>query len=44
MGAILLKEIKGRETESADQDQTARMCSLILLYPFREINAWSRTE
>ena len=29
--------------ESAQQDQTARMCSLILLYPLCKINSWSKT-
>ena len=29
--------------ESVVQNQTARMCSLILLYTFRKINAWWRT-
>ena len=34
----LLIEINEREAESAEQDQTARMCSLILLHTLRKIN------
>ena len=33
---ISLMDISDRETESAEQDQTARMCSLILLYTLRQ--------
>ena len=29
-----------RAAESAEQDQTARMCMLILLYTVRKINPW----
>ena len=32
-----------RDAESAEQDQPARMCRLILLYTLRKINAWFRT-
>ena len=32
-----------RISESAEQDQTARMCRLILLYSLRKMNIWSRT-
>ena len=35
-------EINGRSAESAEQDQTARMCRLILLNTFRKINPWLR--
>ena len=34
---FLLTEISDRLAESADQDQTARSCSLILLYTLRKI-------
>ena len=37
------KQIRDKEKESAEQDQTARMCSLILLYTLRKINAYKRT-
>ena len=40
--AISLKEIYDRAAEGVEQDQTARMCRLILLYTFRKINVWSR--
>ena len=32
-----------RAAENVAQDQTARMCRLILLYTLRRINSWSRT-
>ena len=35
---ILLIEINDRAAESAERDQTTRMCSLILLYTLRKIN------
>ena len=31
-------EIKGRAAKSAEQDQTARTCRLVLLYTLRQIN------
>ena len=40
---LLLTEINDISAESAEQDQTARMCSLILLYTLRKINPRSRT-
>ena len=40
---VLLTELNKRASESAEQDQTARMCSLILLYTLRETNLTSRT-
>ena len=40
---ILLRESNDRIAESAEQDQTARLCSLILLNTLRKINSWSRT-
>ena len=43
LGGILCTEIKDRPVESAEQDQTARMCSLILLYTLRKMNKWLRT-
>ena len=33
----------GNVAESAEQDQTARKCSLILLYTLLKINTWSQT-
>ena len=36
-------EINGIASESAGQDQTARMRSLILLYTLRTMNTWSIT-
>ena len=39
----LLTGINDRVAESAEQDQTARVCGLILLYTLREINPCSRT-
>ena len=41
MDGTSLTEINGIVAESAEQDQTARMCSLILLYTLREINLWA---
>ena len=38
----LLTEIKDRAAESAVQNQTARMCSLILFYTVRKTNEWAR--
>ena len=35
-----MTEFNDRATESAEQDQTARMCSLILHYTIRKINSW----
>ena len=35
MGAVELTVLSNRSAESADQDQTARMCRLILLYTIR---------
>ena len=43
MGGFALTEFYTNKTaESAEQDQTARMCSLILLYTLRKINQWMR--
>ena len=42
--SLPLTEIIYIEAESAEQDQTARMCRLILLYTFRKIIQWSPTE
>ena len=39
---ISLNEMKDREAESAGQDQTTNMSSLILLYTRRILNALSR--
>ena len=41
MGASLI-DTANVATESAEQDQTARMCRLILLYTFRKINPQKR--
>ena len=35
-------ETNDRIAESADQDQTAHTCSLILLWTLRKINIWSQ--
>ena len=47
LDGVSLTEIKDKaaesEAESEEQDQTAHMCSLILLYNLRQINAWSGT-
>ena len=40
---VSLAEINDRAAESAEQDQTARTCSLILLYTLRKIHSLSRT-
>ena len=39
---ISLTYTNDRAAGSVEQDQTARMCSLILLYTLRKINLWSR--
>ena len=36
-------EISVRAAYSVEQDQTARMSSLILLYTLRKLNSWWRT-
>ena len=36
IGEVMLTETKERPTESVEQDQIARMCSLILLYTLRK--------
>ena len=44
LDTVSLREITGRAVGSAEQDQTARMCSLILLYTLRKQKkktAWS---
>ena len=40
---VPLTECDNRKAGSAGQDQTARMCRLILPYTFRKIYPWSRT-
>ena len=40
---VLWTEINNRAAESAVQDQTARMCRLILPYTLRKINSYSCT-
>ena len=42
LAGVSLKELNERATESADQGQTARMRSLILIYTFRKINPCPR--
>ena len=39
LNRISWAETDGRIAESADQDQTARMCSLILIYTLRQNNS-----
>ena len=41
---VSMTESNGKMAESAEQDQTARMYMLILLYTLRQINPWSRTS
>ena len=38
LGGISLTEFHDETTESVEQDQTARMCRLILLYTLRKMN------
>ena len=40
---VSLTEIDDRSAESAEQDQTTRMCRLILLYTIRKLKPRSRT-
>ena len=44
MDAVSLTEVNDRVVESIKQDQTAHMCSLILLYILRKINALRRMQ
>ena len=44
LDGVSLIGISDRVVESADQDQTARMCRLILLYTLRERNSLMMTE
>ena len=41
---VSVTELNVEVAESAEQDQTARMCRLILIYTFREINLWSKAK
>ena len=43
LDGVLLAEINYRVAENEGQDQTARMCRLILFYALRKINICSRT-
>ena len=38
LDCVLLAEISDRTAESAEQDQTARMCRLVLLYALLRMN------
>ena len=40
LGWLSLRKINNRVAESAEQDQHARMCRLILLYTLRKVNLW----
>ena len=40
---VSLTEINDRTVESAEQDQTARMCRLILLYTLRKYKSMVRS-
>ena len=42
LAGVLLTEINELAAESAEQDQTARTCSLILLVTLRKIRSWLR--
>ena len=44
LDGISLAEMDDRVSERAQQDQTARMCRLILVYTLRNINILSSTE
>ena len=44
LGCVSWTEIHNRTAESAEQDQTARMCRLILPYTLRKINPRSSRE
>ena len=39
---ILVAETIDRALESAEQDQTAHMCMLILIFPLRKTSPWSQ--
>ena len=43
LNGVSFTETDDRIAESADRDDTARMCSLILLYTLRKINPLSQT-
>ena len=43
LDGISLAETIDRASESVEQDQTARMCRLILIYNLRKSIPWSRT-
>ena len=43
LDGVLLAETIGRAPESVEQDQTARMCRLILIYALRKFSTWSQT-
>ena len=42
LDGISLEDAIDRASESVEQDQTARMCRLILIYTLRKISPWSR--
>ena len=44
MGGVSSAETNERTAESAEQDQTAHMCTLILLYALRRINLWQDND
>ena len=37
---VSVTKIDNKVAESEEQDQTARMCSLILIYTFHKLNLW----
>ena len=41
LNEALLTEINDRTADSAELDQTGRMCRLILLYTLHKRNSWS---
>ena len=43
LGEISLKEFDDRAAESAEQDQIAHSCSLILIFTPHKVNNWSGT-
>ena len=43
IGWDFLAETLDRALESVEQDQTARMCRLILIFTLRKFSSWSQT-
>ena len=43
LDGVSLAETIDRASESVEQDQTARMCGLILVYTLRKYSPWLQT-